>query len=111
MIIIGMFLRTLKRTGVSNCYKVCKVYVAYSNEHHVATSIHQNKVCTSNDPLALASVSELKRKLLSATPQFRSAELSTFTESKGTSFHPNKKKTFLNLFKTYSEMKEWQNFK
>ena len=52
MIIIGMFLKTLKRTGVSNYYKVCKVYVAYSNEHHVATSIHQNKLCTNNDPLA-----------------------------------------------------------
>ena len=43
MIIIGMFLKTLKRIGVSNYYKVCTVYVAYSNEHHVATSIPQNK--------------------------------------------------------------------
>ena len=92
MIIIGMLLKTLKRTEVSKYYKVCKVYVAYSNEHHVATSIHQNKLCTNNDPLALSSVSELKRKLLSATPQFRSAEFSTITKTKETSFHPNKKR-------------------
>ena len=95
MIIIGMFLKTVKRTGVSNYYKVCKVYVACSNEHQVATSIHQNKLCTNNDPLTLASVSELKRKLLSATPQFRSAELSTITETKETGFHPNKNLKFV----------------
>ena len=99
MIIIGMFSKTLKRTGVSKYYKVCKVCVAYSNEHHVATSIHQNKLCTKNNPLALASVSELKRKLLSATPQFRSAELSNLTETKETSFHPNKKKDILKFVK------------
>ena len=111
MIIIGMFSNTVKPTGVSNHYKVCKVFVAYSNEPQVATSIHENKLFTNNDPLTLASVSELKRKLLLATPQFRSAELSNITETKETSFHPNRKKTFLNLLKTYSEMKERKNFK
>ena len=95
MIIIGMFSKTVKRTGVSNYYKVCKVFVAYSNEHQVATSIHENKLCTNNDPLTLASVSEIKIKLLSATPQFRSAELSTITETKETSFHPNRNRKFV----------------